>query len=77
MTAPEVTADTLLEMLRAGTHNAYSEPVLHATPGTVRINLHERNGITPIADVTDQMLTLKEGGLVRFNGLIWLPVEEA
>lgn len=77
MTAPELTTEAVLEMLRAGTHNAYSEPVAHAAPGTVRINLHERNGITPIADVTAQMLALKESGLVRFNGLIWLPIEEA
>lgn len=72
-----LTTDDVLAMLRAGTHNAYSEPVVHAKPGTVRINLHERSGIVPIADVTTQMLDLKQRGLVRFNGLIWLPVEEA
>lgn len=73
-----LTADEVLELLRAGTHNAYSEPVVHAAmPGTVRINLHERSGIVPVADVTTQMLDLKARGVVRFNGLIWLPIEES
>lgn len=69
---PALSSGDVLALLLAGTHNCYSEPVPNAPAGTVRITLCK----IPrpyIADVTEQMLDLRNRGLVHFNGLLWLP----